>query len=1095
MRLVILSLLVHSVTLAEVVKLAHDPALSPDGKTLVFSWRGDLWSVASTGGNASRLTSHPGADTAPAFSPDGSQLAFTSDRSGSRQVHVMPSAGGTARQITHHTEGYEVLEWTPDGKHILTSIVRDFDWSSSTKKARLALVDPTQRKRETVLFDDYATEGRLSPDGQHVLFMREGESWWRQGYRGSRGGQLWLFDKTAASFTLLKRDSFENRSPLWRSDGKGFYYLSNRTGTQNLWSHDLASKKDIQLTQFTGDSVVFPAISRDGSTLVFRCRFDLYCWTPGSKEPALIEIVAPLADDSRQPERVWLDKAGDASFTKDGLEVAFISGGDVWVMDTEFREPRQITTTPEEERDVTFSPDGTSLWFVSDHAGQPDVWTATRSTSTRPWWENTKFHLKQITNDPAVESRLRFTPDGSRLAYVSGLGDLVLAKADGSEPKVLWSSWSTPSFDFSPKGDWIAYSQSDENFNDDIWLVPVDGSKPAFNLSRHPNNDSAPRWSPNGKAIAWTGRRDLDEVDLFYVLLDAQDDEQTQRERRMQKARDKFKKPAKPAAPAKKAEPEDKAPSPTPPAATEKPEPKPEPKPKPKPTPTVIDFEGINERVRRVRIPNTSESGLTWSPDSKRLAFLATIDGKRGLYTIEPPDETKPKLLSTTALSPAAWLSADDQLVGLVDDRISTVSAKTGTLKSLPFRARQTVVQQEQQRALFDQCWRVMRDRYYDERLGNKDWNAIREKYLTMAAEAPDLSATAEVVSLMLGELNGSHLGLTLTAPSSTVTAWREETAHLGLRFDPTYPGPGWRVRDVLPKSPAAFKDTRIQPGDIVLKVDDHTLTADQDPSEVLNGPLDRDITLIVRRGDTAERTVTLRPISYTTARTLLYQKWITDNRQKVETLSKGSLGYLHISAMDDASFQEFQEQIYAAGAGRDGLVIDVRENGGGSTADHLLTALTQPRHAVTIPRGGSTPGYPQDRMIYATWSKPVVVLCNQNSYSNAEIFSHAIKHLQRGQLVGVPTAGGVISTGSVSIMGLGSLRLPFRGWYGVQTGIDMELNGAVPHHLLWPAPGDHAAGRDAQLEKAVQVLAKDVSTWLQRPRPTLRKASETTER
>ena len=227
------------------------------------------------------------------------------------------------------------------------------------------------------------------------------------------------------------------------------------------------------------------------------------------------------------------------------------------------------------------------------------------------------------------------------------------------------------------------------------------------------------------------------------------------------------------------------------------------------------------------------------------------------------------------------------------------------------------------------------------------------------------------------------------------------------------------------------------------------------------------------------------------TARRLLYDQWIKDNRSHVEKASGGRLGYLHVNAMDDASFQRFQEELYAAGAGKDGLIIDVRENGGGSTTDHLLTALTQPRHAIAIPRGSTTPGYPQDRTIYATWDKPVTVLCNQNSYSNAEVFSHAIKLLKRGRLVGVPTAGGVISTGSVSVMDVGSLRLPFRGWYGMESGLDMELNGATPDHVIWPQPGELSAGIDRQLDKAVEVLQADVKTWQARPQPKLLKASE----
>jgi tricorn protease len=407
-------------------------------------------------------------------------------------------------------------------------------------------------------------------------------------------------------------------------------------------------------------------------------------------------------------------------------------------------------------------------------------------------------------------------------------------------------------------------------------------------------------------------------------------------------------------------------------------------------------------------------------------------------------------------------------------------------LKVFPFRAPQSQSRTGKQRAVFDQCWQVMRDRYYDERLGNRDWDAVRAKYREMAAQAPDMSTVAECVWLMLGELNGSHLGFTLNATTPT-TSWREETVHLGLRFDPLSLGPGWKVLEVIPKSPASKKESRIFVGEVIQEVDGKKVTPDMDVSTVLNGPLERDVMLVVEN-EGNKRQVVLRPITYTTARQLLYQAWIENNRRAVENFSEGSLGYLHISAMDDAGFQKFQEEIYHAGAGKDGLIIDVRENGGGSITDHLLTALTQPRHAITIPRGSSTPGYPQDRMIYATWQKPIVVLCNQNSFSNAEVFSHAIKTLKRGQLVGVPTAGGVISTGSTAIMDVGTLRLPFRGWYVLSSGQDMELMGAKPDHIIWPQPGDT---EDRQLNKAVDVLKMDVTAWKKHPQPTIMKASE----
>jgi tricorn protease len=277
-----------------------------------------------------------------------------------------------------------------------------------------------------------------------------------------------------------------------------------------------------------------------------------------------------------------------------------------------------------------------------------------------------------------------------------------------------------------------------------------------------------------------------------------------------------------------------------------------------------------------------------------------------------------------------------------------------------------------------------------------------------------------------------------------------------------------------------------IEPGDVILAIEGTTVTAETDLTTLLNGPLERDIRLRVRKDDETTTDVVLRPISYSRARGLLYDKWLEDNRAAVDRLSSGTLGYLHVRGMNWPSFQEFVRQIYAAGFGRKGLIIDVRHNGGGFTTDHLLTVLCQPAHAITVPRGGG-PGYPQDRRVYATWLRPIVVLCNQNSFSNAEIFSHAIQYLERGPLVGVPTAGGVISTGSRRIMDLGTIRVPFRGWFTLPDGEDMELNGAVPEHILWPQPGEMPAGKDVQLEKAVEVLQAEVEKAKPMPEPEYR--------
>jgi tricorn protease len=1122
------------------ITLAQDPALSPDGKTLAFSWLGDIWSVPSTGGVARQLTRHPGRDRSPSFSPDGKRIAFLSDRDPGPQVYLMAAGGGVPQRLTSHSEGYTLEGWAPDGTSLLVNAERDFSYygRSGRRFFRVPVAGPAV---EELLFDDYGQGGQLSPDGQRLLFTREGEQSTRKGYRGSQASQIWMYDLVTDIYTRLVAEDTSARFPLWRPDGKGFYYVSGRSGSFNLWEQDLAGARPTQLTRFPDDAVNSPTLSRDGRTLVFRHLFDLYRLETGrGAEPVRLEIWDDTEASAPRIERRTLSATTEVAFSDDGLEIAFIAGGDLWVMDTVLREPRQITRTPETERSPVFAPDGGAILFVSDQDGQSDIWRAERDQPQDYWWRNDRFKLTRLTDDAENEADLQWSPDGTRLAYVRGNGDLCTLDPETKTTTCVLRSWSAPRYQWSPDGRWFVAAKNDADFNSDIWLFRADGTGEPVNVSRHPDNESEPVWSPDGRTIAFTGRRVETEIDIYYVRLRNEDEGRNKRDRTLEKAVEKIAKARKkdtprpagktgPATPPAKSAPEsggEAAPAAEParPAAAARAARKlPEVK---------IDFERIHERVRRISIPNSNERELVWSPDSKKLAFSATIDGRRGTYTVEFPDELRPKFLCSEVGTQARWLEAGNQIVwrstafrppvpdeavparplatppavppasptpappaaatagGEAGASVPASVSDSGRVTSYPFRVPHELDPAAKHRAAFDLAWRVMRDTWYDERLGNRNWDEIRRKYRD-AATTPDANTLAAVINLMLGELNGSHLGFSLRSTASESGAtWTPVTAHLGLRWDRTHRGPGLKVRDVIPDGPADHRAKSVQPGEIVLAIDGSPIDSATDVARLLNGPPSRDVKLSVAAADGSTRDVIIPAGRYAAVRSLLYPKWVNDNRAAVEKLSGGKLGYLHVRAMNQESFLQFEQDLYAAGVGKEGLIVDVRDNGGGSTADHLLTALTQPVHAIAVPRGGG-PGYPQDRKVYATWSKPIVVLCNQNSFSNAEIFSHAVKTLKRGQLVGVPTAGGVVSTGARAIMDVGTLRTPFRGWYLRDNGEDMEMNGAVPDHIVWPQPGLGAQGRDAQLEKAVEVLAQDVAVANSRPAPKLRKATE----
>ncbi|MEZ6133890.1 MAG: S41 family peptidase [Pirellulaceae bacterium] len=1100
------------------IRLAQTPAVSPDGSLIAFSWLDEIWSAKLDGTDLRRLTHHAASDSQPIFSPDGSQIAFISDRTGSSQIFIMQSNGELPRQVTFHSAGYALADWFPDGNSLLAIGSRDHFWRGAN---RLIQVDINERRAEKILVDASADYAKLSHDGKRILLTREGERSWRKGYQGERAAQIWQFELANGKFTELLHEGVDCRWPVWMSDGRGFYFTRGDIHGFDLWRYRFnknAEKPGKQkvVAQFDEDSIMFPAISRDGSTLVFRHLFDLYSFQPGTdQQPHKIQL--SIERDVELPKdemRREFSRADEVAFTADGLEIALIAGGDVWIMDTKLREPKRITTSSGYEEDLVFSPDGQSLYFTSIEDGQVDIWRAVRSDEDSYWWQNHEFKLERITNDMDVESELRFTANGKTIVMQHGRGNLVALNLEDKTKRTLVSGFSGIDYDLSSDGQWIAYAKQDNDFNSDVWLAPLSGDAKPVNVSRHPDNDSSPRFSPDGKLLAFTGRRIDQEVDVFYVYLNEEDDEETSRERTLKEAIELMQKKRKEdAGKSKEPKKESAQEKPSDPGkdgdqGDEKGDGTAESQEPTEPTAFTIDLEGIHERLRRISIPNSYEGSLLFSPDSEKLAFSATVDGKRGWYTVKFPSELTPKLLSTTTGQQAVWSERAGGILFLENGNPAKLDAN-GKLETYAFRVAQETSRSAWLKAGFDKAWLAMREAWYDERFANRNWDEIRRKYADMAAATTNPSELGQVVELMLGELNGSHLGFypASDGPSSEVEGWGDETAHLGVRFVHDYQGPGLLVRDVIPDSPADREVSQLVAGDIILAIDGTPVDPAMDLTELLNGRLDRDILLRIQRkphqeenglADDDQRAVdepeqleiSLRPISYARARGLLYDYWLEHNRRVVDQASQGSLGYLHIRSMDMTSFYDFETQLYNVGYGRDGLVIDVRDNGGGSTTDLLLTALTQPKHAVTIPRGGGQ-GYPHDRLVFASWSKPIIVLCNQNSYSNAEIFSHAIKTLARGKVVGVQTAGGVVSTGSASINDVGRIRIPFRGWFVLGTGKDMEMNGCLPDQVVWPAPGELPQGIDRQLDTAVRMLLEEVKVQAAKDTPEIEYATE----
>ena len=1077
--LLILSLLAATVG-AEIppgagrITMTSWPAVSPDGSTVVFEWRDDLWLVSSDGGRAERITAHPARDSYPKFSPDGKTIYFCSTRAGNLQLFSMPAGGGPATQHSFHSSGGFLESISPDGR---TAILRGERDEPGFRPYRLILIDLHNEAPERYLFDEKGGSASWLPDGSGVLFCREGEQLYRKGYRGPRASSIWSYQVAAGTFTQWIKEETEARSPLPWPDGQGFHYVSERDGCFNLWSRAFSGGEDRQLTHFKMDGVMLPSLAANGSTIVFRRGFDLWRIDPGKdSEARKLEIwqAEDLPDLDSEVRRIT--GTVDADFSASGLEIVFKAEGELWVMDTVLREPNRITHTARLEDDPLFSPDGRHIYFIADDGVESQIWRISRKDPEEFWWRTEEFVSEQLTFGPEPKRRFSISPDGTRLAWVAGSGNLTVADLDAKNPKVLFECWDAPTFDWSPDGEWIAFAAQDQNFNRDIYIMPTDGSREPFNVSRHPDFEGSPRWSPDGRQLAFTGRRLNNEMGLFCVNLRISEAGRTIRDRRELEAEAAMRDDPLYQDDENSESDEEEASAPAEVSVEETPR-----SSDSRRNRLRIDFDGLSERIIRLNTRGIEPDRILWSGDSEAILFQSENSSNDTLYRIEPLSNARMEDIADARGLPIR-AEKDGTLYWIVDR--SPARLKGGRLTEWPIETRMVRDRIAHQRLSFRLIWRTLRDRFYDPGMNGRDWDRMLAKYERTAAEAPDSRTFDRVVAMLLGELNASHLTF---ISEEWPRPWQNEgtelhtTRHVGIRFGRTGPGDPLTVAEIIPDSPAALADPPIRPGDVIVRVNGRRIDGSMPEHRFMDGRMDRRIEIVVRDEDQVEHTHLLQPISYEKATELAESAWVTANRRRVEEWSEGKLGYIHIARMFWDEFEQFERQIYAAGHGKSGLIIDIRDNSGGFITDHLLTVLCQPKHAVTIPRNGG-PGYPQDRKVYASWHKPLVVLCNENSYSNAEIFAHAVKTLGRGKLVGVPTAGGVISAARDQILDTGTLRVPFRGWFLPETGEDMEMNGAVPDVIVWPDPADLAAGKDKQLETAVQVLLKDVEEAVEHP-------------
>ncbi|MDE5420133.1 S41 family peptidase [Labilibaculum sp. DW002] len=1054
------------------------PSISPNGQTIVFEYHGDLFTISSDGGVATALTTNQAYDYQPIWSPDSKTIAFASNRYGNFDIFTIPVEGGTPLRLTYNSSGETPSSYTPDGQNILfSSSISDDSKNAMFPSGVLPELYsvPVAGGKTTQVLTTPALDAKYNKNMDLLLYRdsKGYEDHWRKHHTSAVTRDIWLYDVKNKKHSMFSTFKGEDLYPVFNAANDAIFYLSEKSGSFNVWKAPVNNKSQLkQISSFEKHPVRFLSIS-ENNTLCYFWNGEIYTQKEGG-DP--VKLAVSVATDNKE-NAVSFEKlrsgASEMTVAPNGKEIAFIVRGEVFVTSVDYGTTKRITNTPEQERSVSFSPDGKALLYASERKGSWNLYQTKVVRELETNFANSTLLKEEVVLESTPETfQPKFSPDGKEVAFLEERTTLKVINLKSKKVRtILDGKWNysytdgDQHYDWSPDSKWFLVNFYPHTiFMADVALVDAQGNKKMVNLTQSGYSDSNAKWSLKGNAMIWdTDKRGYrshgswgsqndvyaqfftqEAFDNFKLSKEEkeliEEEEKAKKESEKEEESSKKDKKGKKDKKDKKEDEEEKD--------------------------LNIEFSGLEDRQICLTINPSKLSDAILTPDGKKLFYLSKFDGGYDLWVNDLVENSTKKVLDLKGGGGAMQFDKDAKNLFLMSgNSIIKVDVASNKRKNISYNAEMYLDKAKEREYLFEHVWRTMLRKFYDPEMHQLDWDFYKAEYKRFLPYINNNHDFSEMLSELLGELNASHTGSGYRFRASNA----DNTAKLGAFFDWNYKGDGLKIIEVLEKGPLNKADSKIKAGVIIEKIDGVSLSKDKSHYPLLNHKSGKKVLLSLYNPATKKRwDEIVKPISWTG--NLLYERWVKNCQKECDRLSNGRIGYVHVKGMNSASFRKVYSEMLGKYGTREAIIVDTRFNGGGWLHDDLVTLLSGKEYAKFSPRDqlfGSDP--------MSKWKKPSAVLINEGNYSDACAFPYAYQYLKIGKLVGMPVPGTMTAV-----------------WW--ETLQDKSIYFGIPQVGIKDMKGDYienqqiepdirvenqlemvTKGKDQQLQKAVEHLLNEI--------------------